>query len=310
MKEKRELDDLAIEISELQDEIEDKKKINKMNRLRCNMGKIGALSKIGAAFAVVPLSGTLISSACGWNPFKLNDVEVPETIVTTIGRHGETISTHNFYEIEDEDDTYLNVEYYTKWDKTNKGNYSRKKYTYKLLTDTDISELVKLVQSGEEISMDRIEELVKKNLITSSVFSKYYSSEREYSSVLDESVDNEDYIMINKKEYNKNKLALRKETFEEHMVNEIIKILLEIVCEIIEIYFLYNCTCFFENQKRKLRSFPSYENVRELERKLRAKERLFAEYRYDALKGDDISLETDDCNMNIPKQYKIEQRLS
>jgi len=309
MKEKRELDDLAIEISELQDEIENQKKAYKKNRLKCNISKIGALSKIGAAFAVVPLSGTLISCACGWNPFKLNDVEVPETIVTTIGRHGETISTHSFSEIEDEDDPYLNVEYYTKWDKTNKGNYSRKKYTYKLLTDTDISELVKLVESGEEITMDRIEELVNKNLITSSVFSKYYSSEREYSSVLDESVDNEDYIMINKKEYDKNKLALRKETFEEHMVNEIFKLLLEIVCALLEIIILKRRTNFFDNQKRKLRENVLYTNVRALERELRAKERLFAEYRYDALKGDDISLEEVDCNMDISKQYKIEQRL-
>ena len=123
-------------------------------------------------------------------------------------------------------------------------------------------------------------------------------------------MDNEDYIMINKKEYNKNKLALRKETYEEHMVNEIFKLLLEIVCALLEIIILKRRTNFFDNQKRKLRETVLYTNVRALERELRVKERLFAEYRYDALKNDDISLEEVDCNMDISKQYKIEQILS
>ena len=80
--------DLALEIVQLQDKIREAKKHNKNARLKCNLKKIKALSKIGIAFSAIPLAGTLITCLNGWNPFKLNNEEIPTLITTTIDKDG------------------------------------------------------------------------------------------------------------------------------------------------------------------------------------------------------------------------------
>lgn len=72
----KKMDELALEIVELQEQLEKAKKNNKVANLKCNMNKIKAVLKLGFAISAVPAIGTGITLAHGWNPYKLNEEEI------------------------------------------------------------------------------------------------------------------------------------------------------------------------------------------------------------------------------------------
>lgn len=305
MKNKRELDDLAIEISELCEEIEKKKSKNKKRRLEYNLKKLKHFAKIGAIFSIVPLGGTLISCAMGWNPFKLNDVEIPETSIMTVDRDGNTSVEQSYLEDSKDEDQYLLINYYTKWDETKSGNYCRMKYTYELALDSDIMNLVDLIQSGQEVNRDKIEALVENNLKRSGGLKKYSSSVREYVPSLDENEENKNYFEIEKRKINSGSYIIEKETIGAHMSIEIQKLFLEALFMFFEYGFLYECTYIlddFDNYK------PVYDNIYRLQRELNAKQRLFNKYQYVFLENDSDFSFLDEDETDTSKQYQ-KQRL-
>lgn len=308
MKKKKEMDDLIIEISELSDQIEEAKKKNKKKRLHCNMEKIAALTKIGTAFTIVPLAGTLVCCTFGWNPFKLNDKKVSKLITTTIDRDGNEVVQEEYIEFKEEN--YFTLNYYTKWKENDNGNYIRIKYEYRLASETEINELVSLMKSGQDITRDRVEELVKGYLKDSiGLWKRYHSSDDEITVVIDEDYENKNNIEISWKKIDESDYIFQKEDLNKHVDWFLFYAFVDAFLMLIELGILRDNTYFFEHQKSKLNSRPDLINIRKLQRELDEKQRIFNDYQYDTLECDDEDiLILDSLDKDESIQYK-KQRL-
>ena len=303
MRKRKEMDDLILEISNLTDKIESSKKKNRKERLHCNMRKIAALMKLGAVFTVIPLAGTMVSCAIGWNPFKLNDKKVSKSITTTVDREGNEIVEEEY---NGEEDSYITLNYYTKWKETDNGNYTRDKYEYILVSNTDLSDLIGLIKSGESITRERIEELVNdhlKNYISSSKL--YYSYNNEVKAIIDEDYENKDYIDISWSKADKSDYILEKESRGAHIAVFSLISMFEILGVVIETIIINGETYFFEHQKDKLHASPYLIDIELLQRELNAKQRLFTEYQYESLEEESDEKTVQEKTV----QYKKLQRL-
>ena len=136
------MEELALEIVELQEELESAKKNNKIANLKCNLTKLKAILKIGIAISIVPTAGTIITLANGWNPYKLNDIEKPAIVQTYIDKDGKIEETKG-YDLENESYVY----YYSNWEQTNEGNYKRYICKYPIQED-DYTKILDLIFLG------------------------------------------------------------------------------------------------------------------------------------------------------------------
>ena len=272
--------DLALEIVKLQDKIKESKKHNKHARLKCNLKKIGALSKIGIAFSAIPLAGTLITCAAGWNPFKLNEEEVPSIITTTIDKEGNETEEKKYAVGSDDIELY----YYTAWQKTDSNNYQREIYTYNLIMDIDINSLVKLMNPSQEITQERLEELLKEKIRYHENYYAYKYMKEEYvPTVTDTDLKTGNYIELCIKKRDKTDTKIIKESIGRHISLAVLQLLVEIGLTAIVAKILYDKTYFFENRTKELKAKPYYIDTKELELQLKAKQLLFETIPYQSL---------------------------
>lgn len=277
---KEEQYNLALEIVKLQDELKEGKKNNKHAKLKYNLKKIGAISKAGAVFSAIPLAGTLITCASGWNPFKLNDQEVPALITTTIDKEGNETEEKKY---EKGYDT-INMYYYTAWEKTDNNNYSREVYTYNLISDTDIDSLIELMNPKQEITQERIEELLTKKIADHKDGRRYYYIQEEYiPTVKEEELKRGGYIELQIIKQDKSDIKIQKESKGKHIAMEILKLLIEGLLVLIELGLIYGKTYFFESILEDLKEDPEHIDIKSLELQLKAKQLLFETIPYQSL---------------------------
>lgn len=270
----------ALEIVQLQDKINEGKKNNKHARLKCNLKKIAAISKAGAVISAIPLAGTLITCAAGWNPFKLNDQEIPALITTTIDKDGNETEEKKY---EDGYDN-INLYYYTAWEKTDSNNYQREIYTYNLIMDIDINSLVKLMNPSQEITQERLEELLKEKIRYHENYYAYKYMKEEYvPTVTDTDLKTGNYIELCIKKRDKTDTKIIKESIGRHISLAVLQLLLEIGLTAIVAKILYDKTYFFENRTKELKAKPYYIDTKELELQLKAKQLLFETIPYQSL---------------------------
>ena len=295
---KEEQYNLALEIVKLQDELKEGKKNNKHARLKCNLKKIGAISKIGMVFSAVPLAGTLITSAAGWNPFKLNDKEIPVLITTTIDKDGNKTEEKDYKE----DNECIHVNYYTAWEKTDNNNYSREIYTYSLSMDSDINSLIELMNPSEEINQERLEELIKQRINYHIKYQRYSGMQEEYiPTVKNEDLKRGNYIEITIQKQDKTDIKVIKESMGRHLGLEILKLIIEWMLVALELNILYYKTDFFENTKEDLKEKPYYINTKRLEQQLKAKQMLFETMPYQLLQQEQL-LELPEKSKEAPQK--------
>ena len=271
--------DLALEIVQLQDKIKERKKNNRHARLKCNLKKIGALSKIGIAFSAVPLAGTLITCAAGWNPFKLNDYEATAVVTTTIDKEGNLKEEKEYNSILDDDGQYTHLEFYTAWNKTDNGNYKREVYSYALydLTKEEI-ERIYILNQNHKLSLEQAEEFITEKIDEKKNRNCEYCSE-----IPKEDIDRAGRITLSIRDRDNEDTKIIKESKTRHVALEIYKIGIEAVLTVLEIAVLYGTTFFFKKRKRELQESPYYIDTKELEQQLKAKQLLFETIPYQAL---------------------------
>lgn len=300
---KEEQYNLALEIVKLQDELKEGKKNNKHARLKCNLRKIKAISELGIVFSAIPLIGTLITSAAGWNPFKLNDKEIPVLITTTIDKDGNKTEEKDYKE----DNECIHVNYYTAWEKTDNNNYSREIYTYSLSMDSDINSLIELMNPSEEINQERLEELIKQRINYHIKYQRYSGMQEEYiPTVKNEDLKRGNYIEITIQKQDKTDVKIIKESIGRHIWFEILKLLIEGMLVAIELKILYYKTDFFENREEDLNEEPYYIDTKRLEQQLKAKQILFETMPYQLLQQEQL-LELPQQTKELQKVLKKEQ---
>lgn len=282
---RKELEDLAVEIVELQEKLEKVQQINKEEKLKCKLEKLKALLKISVAIGAVPLTGTALTTACGWSPFKLNDEKKTAIITTEIDKEGKISETKEYIGAFEPRDTEVKINYYSKWKKTENDNYRREVYTYKFEPNYDgdiedyINKTLDLTKTETEITLDRTNELFP---IRSRVDSYDYRAEitpEEYNApsyveAVIISKDNKDTV-------------LRKETTESHAIKETFKLIIEALLMAIELTILSQ-QHFFYLQTYDLTRRP-YLNPEEeeLKKKIKTKQLLFETSPYN-LPDDDV----------------------
>jgi hypothetical protein len=274
--------DLALEIVKLQDKIKESKKHNKHARLKCNLKKIGALSKIGIAFSAIPLAGTLITSAAGWNPFKLNEEEVPSIITTTIDKEGNETEEKKYAVGSDDIELY----YYTAWQKTDNNNFERHAYTYDLtITEEELRNIMILINSEKNLSLERIEELFEGKVEQRRRMNHNYSeSNVEYTpKITEQDLNREGYVESKIIKIDESDKITRIESKSAHYGAATALIFIEVLFMGCEAYFLALVTNFFKKRKEELQESPYYLNTKELEQQLKAKQLLFETIPYQAL---------------------------
>lgn len=272
--------DIALEIVKLQDKIKESKTHNKHARLRCNLKKIGAISKLGMVFFTIPLAGTLITSAAGRKLLKRNNQKIPKIITTTIDKDGKK-HEEEYYKKDKEE---ILLYYYTSWKKTDSNNYQREIYTYNLIMDIDINSLVKLMNPSQEITQERLEELLKEKIRYHENYYAYKYMKEEYvPTVTDTDLKTGNYIELCIKKRDKTDTKIIKESIGRHISLAVLQLLLEIGLTAIVAKILYDKTYFFENRTKELKAKPYYIDTKELELQLKAKQLLFETIPYQSL---------------------------
>ena len=292
---KNEQYDLALEIVRLQDKIENSKKNNKHARLKCNLKKLASVTKLGMVFSAIPFVGTLITSTAGWSPFKLKEYEVSTTITTTIDKDGKETEKKEQKNL----DECISLYYFTSWEKTDNNNYSRKKYVYKIYTSQEIIEILKkLINSKEELTKERIEELISEKTYYRK-YHMYESLETEYTPTIQENSPQASYIEfeIHKKD-NEEKIIIKEEV-DVHIALIMLEIILEAGLIALEILIIYKKTYFFEKRKKELQESSYFIDTKELEIQLKVKQLLFENLPYQLLEEIPI--------VEVKPQQKIKQ---
>ena len=273
--------DLALEIVELQDEIEENKKHNKRARLRCNLKKIGTLSKIGMALTAVPIAGTLITCAAGWNPFKLNEEEMPAIITTTIDRDGKETEKKEY----GSPTSKRALSYYTAWEPSKEGNYRREVYEYSLTLSIDEAKnMKKLINSTQEMAFEQIEELFRNSSYRiHGTHHVYESMTEEYMPQLpDTDLNNGGYVELKIIQTDESDTILKKESMGEHVGLFVDIAFLELLIMAIELLVL-PFTKICRKWKEQLQDSPYYINTKASEQELKALQMIFEELPYQIL---------------------------
>lgn len=273
------MEELALEIIELQEELENAKKHNKISNLKCNLTKIKAILKIGVAISVVPAAGTVLTLANGWNPYKLNDIEKPMITQTLIDREGNTKQTKG-YDLDNKCYLY----YYTNWELTNENNYKREIYKYSIKRN-DCDKIHDIINNNIEINYNKLNELFNLGTRAPEYEYKAYVSKEElqkgaYIEGVISTADNEDITVV-------------KESVSEHSYLLLIKISIQIIPMIFEFAALGANTYFFENIKEAFDENPDEINEDEIKRKLKAK-----------------MLILEKLPLDIERQHKFDEQLS
>ena len=270
---RKELEDLAVEIVELQEKLEKVQQINKEEKLKCKLEKLKAALKITAAIGAVPIAGTALTTSMGWNPFKLNDEKKTAEIITEIDKEG-NIEEKKEYKGAFETDTSSEegtVYYYTKWEKTENNNYKRLKYVYDIKPES-IEKIIDLTRTKNEITKSRMDELFYEN--------NFFNTTEYKPEVTEEELNSSPYVEAIIKSYDKKDIVIKKETTESHAYKEATKILIEVILMTIELTILGQ-RHFFSLQKYDLTRKP-YLNSEEVElkKKIKTKQLIFETYPY------------------------------
>lgn len=266
---KNNTDDLAIEIVELSDELEEAKKHNKIARLKCNLTKIRGIAKLGAALTVVPLTSTLITSAFGWNPFKLNDEKETALVTKTINADGEIEENRDYRYVGAISIVPISYAYYyTKWKFTDNGNYMRTVYGAEISSD-DIDNILGLTSSSEEISLERFIELFQESI------SNIKSNNEICAEVSESELKKGSYVTGVIRYYDREDIILVKEKVSSHVSWLVVDIIFEICLMALISAYLFKKTCFFEKVFGEIKYKPNYIDLKKIQQKLKAKQYLF-----------------------------------
>lgn len=292
---RNEQNDLALEIAELQDEINEGKIHNEQARLRCNLGKIKAISKLGMALSAVPLAGTLITHAAGWNPFKLNEYEAHAVITTTIDKEGKIHENKEYMSYIEDEESKPYLEFYTEWKKTPEENYKREVYSYELndLTPDEIERIYLL--NNSELNIEKIEEFLTELII------RHYPTRQEYCiEIPKEDVGRKGKVQLEAKKIDTEDIKTITESRERHYFWIEMMILGYMIAAAVELGFLLGKN-FFKKIRKELKAKPYYIDTKELELKLKAKQLLFEAMPYQSLPQQQQIIEQ-------PEQQKVLKR--
>lgn len=211
--------------------------------------------------------------AFGWNPFKLNDEKQKALITTEIDKEGNLLETKEYIGMLESEHPTGQIKYYTKWEKTDNGNYRRKLYTYDV-TPNDINKILDLTKTETEITLDRCNEL----------FSIYWIDINDYRAELTEKEKNApSYIEAVIKQYNSEDIIISKETVDSHVAKESLKLFIEGILMVVELTILGKIYHFFSLQKYNLTRKPYLNSEEELNKKIKAKQLIFETYPYNLL---------------------------
>lgn len=267
----------ALEIVKLQDKINEVKIHNKYAKLKCNLKKIGAISKIGLAFSAVPLAGTLITHATGWKPFKLNEYDAHAVITTTIDKEGKLHEKKEYMSYIEDGTQHSYLEFYTEWEKTPKENYKREVYSYKLkdLTPDEIERIYLL--NNSELNIEKIEEFLTELII------RHYPTRQEYCiEIPKEDVGRNGKVQLEAKKIDTEDIKTITESRERHYFWIEMMIFGYMIAGAVELGLLLGKE-FFKKRKSELQEKPYYMDTKKLELKLKAKQLLFEAMPYQSL---------------------------
>lgn len=293
--------DLALEIVKLQDKINEGKIHNKQARLRCNLGKIKALSKIGIAFSAVPLAGTLITCAAGWNPFKLNEYEAHAVITTTIDKEGKIHENKEYMSDIEDGKQHSYLDFYTEWEKTSKENYKREVYLYELrdLTPDEIERIYLL--NNSELNIEKIEEFLK------GMNARLYSAKDEYCvEIPKEDVGRKGKVQLEVKKIDVEDIKKITESQYRHGFLIEMMILGYLAATAVELGFLLGRN-FFKKIRKELHEKPYYIDTKELEQQQKAKQLLLEAMPYQLLAQQQI-IEQQEPQKVLKKEAKRIQK--
>lgn len=242
----------------------EKIKITNRNKQKAHkLKKIAALSKFSLIFSAAPILVTLGSYVTGNPPFKLKDKELHSLRTTIINEDGESVITETLNDDgKIENKTSLN--YYTAWEESGKGNYSREIYIYDLKNDEDIQQILKQIQSSEEISQDLIESLLLGKTAEQSKSEIYKTMYKEKSNV-EPSADNRDSIRFEKQE---DIIGIREETSAEFYDRLSTYLFLLVLFSIGVPFCLWEFTYIFDTLSNDLRKSLVLEDTEYLEEQL------------------------------------------
>lgn len=268
----KKLEDLAIEIAELHEELEKAKEENNNNQKKYFLGKTKAILKKVTAISAVPVMGATISTLAGWNPFKYNNEKQYAYIVKTIDKDGNMTEDKTYRGDFDYCDEQSKVNYYTKWYKTDNNNYERKKYTYNV-SENDMNSILALTGSKNDISQDRLNEL----------FFKYKNVNTEYiADLTTEELENPSYVEAIFVEQNKDDSIVTKESRKSHLNKLLTLIMIEILWMIAVFEILDKHTHFIDKiDDELLKEKPELIDTDSIEEKIKTKQLMFEKYPYD-----------------------------
>lgn len=269
--------DLALEIVKLQDKINEGKIHNKQARLRCNLGKIKAISKLGMALTAIPLAGTLITFATGWKPSKLNEYDAHAVITTTIDKEGKLHEKKEYMSYIEDGTEHSYLEFYTEWEKTPEENYKREVYSYKLndLTPDEIERIYLL--NNSELNIEKIEEFLTELII------KHYPARQEYCvEIPKEDVGRKGKVQLEAKKIDPEDIKTITESIERHYFWIEMMIFGYMIAGGVELGVLLGKN-FFKKRGKELNESPYYIDTKELEQQLKAKQLLLEAMPYQSL---------------------------
>ena len=265
----KKLEDLAIEISELHDNLEKAKKENNNEQKKYILAKTKAILKKVTAISAIPIMGATITSLAGWNPFRYNNEKQYAHIIKTIDNNGNITEDKTYKGIFEDCDTQSKVNYYTKWNRTDNNNYKRKKYTYNV-SENDMKNVLSLIGSKNEILQDRLDGL----------FLNYKTVNSEYMADLTmEQLKSPSYLEVLFVEQNKDDFIVTKESKSSHSMKLFTLILMELFLMIAEFELLDKYTNFWKNIDEQLeKEKPELTDIDSIEEKIKTKQLMFEKY--------------------------------
>lgn len=265
----KKLEDLAIEISELHDNLEKAKEENNNEQKKYILEKTKAILKKVTAISAIPVMGATITTLAGWNPFRYNNEKQYAHIVKTIDNDGNMTEDKTYKGAFDDCDEQSKVNYYTKWNRTDNNNYERKKYTYNV-SENDMKNVLSLIGSKDEISQDRLDGL----------FSNYKTVNSEYMVDLTmEQLKKPSYVDVVFVEQNKDDSIVAKESKSSHSMKLFTLILMELFLMIAEFELLDKHTNFWKKIDEQLeKEKPELIDTDSIEEKIKTKQLMFEKY--------------------------------
>lgn len=247
---------LAEEMESLKSQIEEGKSKNNKIKFKTFGRRTLQILKLGTSIVIVPAISSGILIACGWNPYKLNERNEPTLAVSYIDDKGTKTNyeTNIPYGIE----YYNTITYYDSWQKLDNNIYSRDIYKYQATSDS-LLELIGILQTTEDISIETINNIISKTLIKEIEIKE---------SLTKEELNKGAYVEGVYYDKNNDKKILTKETKESHTETLLGFILINIVLMIIEFLVLFFKFYFFENIRDAFKEPVYLVDVESLERKL------------------------------------------